>query len=481
MQKKKTTSAKSASGAKPGSKSTPKAPRKAVAKSSTWDFLGDNSFARNAAEALGNIRAKNSSTDVSDLSKFEHSHIKFPEFGLQATFGMTGLPYGTIMDIIAPDGVGKTSLLLTMLGWFMQQGSPCYYVETENKLMAPARIKRCLSTDRALAQRLYDHLVWDQCFEIQTAIRSMEEFITKARTPDSGMFVPQHIPLVIALDTFSKLMSAGEAEDVVVGKGEVGETKEVGGGQTMAAAMAAQAWMRRLPWWQNHYNVIYLFARHQNDKVDMSSKPKFGGGSMTGNADSFNRTSRGGRAFNQNASLQVILTRIQAVSAKVNGVDEKVGEKVLLTVCKNSYGPGGKKFFYQINTVHRTDTETYQEPAITFAPYTAEWSTMMKIIPGITMKNKNCITCRELEIYDGTAEEFSKALHANQPLLGQISTRLGIFGAADSTSVPDSVTEQLEMSAARPPGPEADAQTTPEDPESQEAQQGGQDAEAAND
>ena len=431
-------------------KTTAKTTAKAAPKTKGWDFLGNDNWASNAAEVMSEYKAKNKGSSVSELSKAEDLLLPIPEFGLQAAINAKGLKYGTIMDIIAPDGIGKTTLIMTALGWFMQQGSPCYYVETENKLMAADRIKRCLSTDRAMAEKLFNRLVWDQCFEIQSAVKSMEDFAIGCRKPGSAMYVPQHVPIVLALDTFSKLMSAGEAEDVVVhGEREVGKSKEVGGGVTMAAAQAAQSWMRRLPWFQKHYNAIFIFARHQNDKVDFSAA-KFGGGSMSGGGDAFNRTSRGGRAFNQNAALQIILSRIGLVSAKFDGVDEKVGVNAQITVCKNSYGAEGKRFGYRINTVHRTDTETYQEPAITFAPATAEWAYMHKVLPGISMKNKNCYTCKDLKIYDASADEFHRALHADAGLLDMLGSRLGIRGYAASQELPAAPAEPAVVEEDKP-------------------------------
>ena len=392
----------------------------------SWDLIGDDSYASRVKEAL--MASKNNRSRIAnEVDDIRTRMLKIPEFGLQATFGSWGLRNGKVLDILGADSVGKSTLLFTLAGWSMSQGSPVYYQETENKLMDEARIKRCLSSDRALADKFFNRLIIDQVFDIQTAIMNMENFVLRSRDPNSPAFVPMHITLVLLQDTFSKLMSSDEAEGVIaygVDAKKIEDAKEVGGGSNFGAAKAVHAWFRRLPYFLDHYNCILAFGRHQNDKVDMTAG-RFGGGNLGG--DAVNRTSRGGKGFNQNAALQLIISRIQAISAKVDGVDEKVGVKMQINVAKNSYGPPGRRFYYQINTVPRTDTETYQEPAITFAPYTAEWLFLRKLLP-MTMKNKNCFTCKALDQFDASAEDISKALHANTEVLNQLGRRLEISG-----------------------------------------------------
>lgn len=390
-----------------------------------------------------------------DLATFRHNLLPIPEFGLQAAFNMYGFPSGSVIDIIAPDGIGKSSLMFTIMGWFMRQGVPAYYVETENKLMAPERIKRCLHTDRKLADNLYRRLIWDQCFDIQSAVRSIESFIIKSRDPESEIYIPPTTPIVIGLDTWSKLMSSDEAEGVMEYEGgDVKESKEVGGGSNLGSAKAAQAWMRRLPFFQRRHNVLFVFTRHQNDKIDMSAG-RFGGGSLSSATDSYNRTSRGGRAFNQNAALQIILSRLKGVTAKIGGVDTRVATLGRITVCKNSYGPDGTKFDYHIVAVPRKDTETYQEPALSFSFGTAQFILARKLLT-MTSKNFNCYSCKELDVTDVSADEFSSALHARPDLLDKLGSQLEIFGyKSPDTSIP--IVSSPEELVAEDEGKETDA------------------------
>lgn len=428
-----------------------------VAPKSSWDLLGDDNWKSKVKESM--LSSKNNRSRIlSEVDDVRSKMLKIPEFGLQATFNTFGFIHGRMIDILATDGIGKTTLLFTFAGWCMAQGSPTYYQETENKPMAPDRIKRCLSTNRALAEKLYDRLVIDPVFDIQTSILNMENFVLRARDPDSPAFVPKHIPLILMQDTFSKLMDPNEAEGVLAYAtegGKVSDAKEVGGGSNFVASKLMHAWSRRLPAFLEINNCILIFARHQNDKVDMSAG-RFGGGSV-GDNDSRNRTSRGGKAFNQNSALQLILSRIQAISAKVNGVDEKVGVKGQINVVKNSYGPGDRKFYFQINTIPRTDTEDYQEPAVTFAPYTAEWLFNKKLL-AMSMKNKNCYTCKELDVYDATAEEFHVALHKRTDVMERIGKRLEIYGYGSSCSAEPPVQPE-----AAEPAPAADQAAAPID------------------
>jgi hypothetical protein len=330
--------------------------------------------------------------------------------------------------------------------------------------MAPERIKRCLSTDKAQAEKFYSRLIIDQVSDIKTAVMNLENFVIESRDANSAIYVPQHIPIVCFQDTFSKLMSPGEAEGVSVYEGDRAPVTELGTNANPEAAKIAHSWARRWPYFLSHYNVILFFARHLNDKVDMSGGGggSFGGGSIAG--DAYNRTSRGGKAFNQNAALQMTLSRIKYLSAKIDGQDEKVGVQGQITVVKNSYGADGKKLQYVINTVPRTDTDTYQEPSMSFATSTCDWLFNHKLLP-MTKKNNNCYTAKSLDLYDVPCDEFHRVFHSKPELIEQLGKQLGIYGYTNVVAEPATPAVAQEASASDAAGqetlsPESSASST---------------------
>lgn len=405
-----------------------KSKSKKPASVASFNLLDDDSFASRTKEALMKVRKKG--TTVDSLTNVRREILNLPPIYLQATLNSFGIQTKTLVDIIGAEGIGKTTFMFTIFGWAMLQGSPCFYVETEGKVIDEDRALRSLHTDKVLAKRMYDRLSFDQCFELQQAIDSIYAWVKLVRDPKSEVYVPHHIPVVVGLDTFSKLMSSSEAEgrqlynDQTV-KGKEADAKDLGTGSNFGHAKIAQAWSRQLPNWLTMNNVILILNRHQNDKVEMNAAPgaSFGGDAAAG----FNTTSIGGRAFSQNAALQLILSRYKFATKKIGEENVKVGVDAKITVSKNSYGPNGSVCFYRVNQKCDGDTDTTYVPSLTFAPYTPEWL-MSKGILEISSKNKNCFSCRDLNLFDVNGDEFYAALQANEELINRIGTRLRLKG-----------------------------------------------------
>ena len=127
----------------------------------------------------------------------------------QHTIGMRGLPHGTLVEIMGQDGIGKTSLIWTLAGYAMMQNSPFFLVESEAKPMDKNRVMRCLSSDKTIAKKMLDRVLVSCCTNLLDAVSEIEDWVDTQRQ-DIG--VPLDIPLVCAIDTFSKMMAPKEAE-----------------------------------------------------------------------------------------------------------------------------------------------------------------------------------------------------------------------------------------------------------------------------
>ena len=427
-------------------------------KKATFDLLGDSGFATRAKEAL--MKAKKTGTTVDSLVNVRRDLLRVPPIYLQGAINSFGFHTKTLLDIIGAEGIGKTTLMFVIAGWGMSVGSPFFYVETEGKVIDADRAKRALHSDKATAEKMFDAIAFDQCFELHQAINSINAWVKLVRDPEGGCFVPYHIPVIVGLDTFSKLMAKGEA----VGRqlytnhklnGEESKMKELGGGSNFGHAKIAQAWSRQLPNWLTMNNVLLILNRHQNDKVEMAAKP--GGSTLSPDqAAGFNTTSIGGRAFSQNAALQLILSRFKFATKKVGEETVKIGVDCKITVSKNSYGPNAMTCFYRINQTMDGDTDTTYQPALSFAPYTPEWLKARGILE-ITSKNKNCWSCRELNVFDVTCEEFYDALQANEQVLTMVGQRLRLKGYEVDPSAP--------LPVVTLPAADADPEATPTDEE----------------
>lgn len=386
--------------------------------------------------------------------------IPIYDFGLQYLLNSRGLIGGRILDLIGADGLGKSTLVLTIAGWAMRHNIPSFYVETEGKPVIKERVMRCLHPDRVWAEKMWNVLQWTQAFELTDAIDQLERWVLTVRNPASGPgHVPLHIPCIVILDTFSKLMSPAEAvaydfyrkggptgdeeskpesgkkEDADKKKAKpkgsarakkAPEKQELDGGSNMQHAKIAHKWCRRLGSFLTYNNCLLIIVRHQNDKVDMSGG---GGGSFIPQevADAFNRTSIGGKAFNQSCSYQLVLSREKYETAQIQGERKRVGQIAKLTVAKNSYGPGGRYLRYNVMLEPRFDTDALQEMAIDFSVGLPEVLSQTGMI-SIRIKSANSIAVKELGLDDATPQQVSAALHQNPELLRDLGTRLQFAG-----------------------------------------------------
>lgn len=406
-------------------------------KSKVFDLLSDgNEFVAQTKESLMGMRArKKIPTTLMSMSDIRRSFVPIPNFYVQGTFNTYGLQPGTVFEIIGPEGIGKTTLAFTIGGWAMSSGYPFYYLHTEGKLMDANRISRCLHTDKATAQRMLNVMSIDEAYEIRHAVTNIEQWVDAVRNVND-ITVPMDIPLVVVIDTWSKLMSPGEAMGVYDIIGEFdnkSKVKDLGTASNLEHSKITHYWCRRLPYWLKQNNVLLIVVSHQNQKVDMG----FGGGSFMSAdvAAGFNKTKIGGNALNQNTATQVILRRMGMAK---NGSGDNIGTKVQMRVVKNSFGAEHNLCNYEVRTRPASDTDTYQEPALDFNEGMANWFAENKYL-GTTVSRKRYSTT-ELGVTSVTAAEFCETFHAREDLKEKLGSQLGLIGYDTGTTlqeVPD--------------------------------------------
>tara|TARA_B100000579_G_scaffold437938_1_gene470089 strand:+ start:11561 stop:12826 length:1266 start_codon:yes stop_codon:yes gene_type:complete len=395
-------------------------PRKKKSTVKSFDLLSDDSYADQVKETMMTLASKKKRySGVTDYDSVSKNHMELIDnVYFQHTIGMRGLPHGTLVEIMGQDGIGKTSLIWTLAGYAMMQNSPFFLVESEAKPMDKNRVMRCLSSDKTIAKKMLDRVLVSCCTNLLDAVSEIEDWVDTQRQ-DIG--VPLDIPLVCAIDTFSKMMAPKEAEGRAYyedskTKKKAKTLEELGAGTNFEHAKYAQKWCRTLPAWLDNKNVILLIVSHQNQKIDMG----FGGGFVS---DAFNRTKIGGNAFNQNAALQLILTREGYLIH--NG--DKIGTKVKATVAKNSYGPEGGIIRYElVSRPWLDDGENQQQSALYFDNTTAEWFAANGILN--TRVERKRYTCESLGLTGVTADVFCNALRDNPDIINNLCSERHILG-----------------------------------------------------
>jgi len=394
-------------------------PKKKITTKS-FDLLSDDSYADQVKETMLTLASKKKRySGVTDYASVSKNHLELIDnIYFQHTIGMRGLPNGTLIEIIGQDGIGKTSLVWTLAGFAMSQNSPFFLVESEAKPMDKKRVQRCLSSDIELSQKMIDRVLVSCCTNLLDAVSEIEDWVNTQRK-DIG--VPMEVPLVCAIDTFSKMMAPKEAEgrsyyqDAKTTK-KAKTLEELGTGTNFEHAKYAQKWCRTLPAWLDNKNVILIIVSHQNQKIDMG----FGGGFVS---DAFNRTKIGGNAFNQNAALQLILTREGYLIH--NG--DKIGTKVKATVAKNSYGPEGGIVRYElVSRPWLDDGDNFQQSSLYFDNTTADWFASNGILD--TRCDRKRYTCDTLGVTGVKADEFCEALRNKPDIMNNLSMERHILG-----------------------------------------------------
>ena len=395
-------------------------PRTKKIKTSNFDLLSDDDYANTVKETMLTLASKRKRyTGIAAYDDLSKKHLDLGDnIYFQHTIGMRGLPHGTLIEIIGQDGIGKTSLLWTIAGYAMQQNSPFFLVESEAKPMDKNRVMRCLSSDVELSKKMLDRTLVSSCKNILDAVSEIEDWVDTQR---NQIGVPKEIPLVCAIDTFSKLMAPKEAEGRSFYEDSKNTKKaksleELGSGTNFEHAKYAQKWCRTLPAWLDHKNVILLVVSHQNQKVDMG----FGASFVS---DSFNRTKIGGNAFNQNAALQLTLTR----EGYLVHSGQKIGTKVKATVIKNSYGPETGVLRYElVSRPWLDDGGNYQQPALYFDNTTAHWFADQGILD--TREDRKRFTCEALDVAGVTSDVFCNALREHPDVLENLASEQNILG-----------------------------------------------------
>lgn len=386
------------------------------------------------------------------LANHQNILIPIPNLNLRHALGIRGFQSGKLLDIIGADSLGKTSLALTIGGWFMQRDCPVLYIETEGKPLYDSRIKQCLSSDRKSAEDFWNNfLIMEQLFGLSDIVDFIRSWVQRVRNPDEEPYLPQWKPIMVIVDTFSKAQTPSMeqamefyTDNPVVNRSSADSSKkpQLVGGSNMERAKAAHQWMVELPAFLIYNNVFMVTCRHQNESVDM------GGGSFipAEAREAYNRTSPGGRAINQNASYQLILTHKGIMTRTIKGQRVKLGPKIQVNVYKNTYGPSGRVVFYKINSTEAGATDQWQPPAIDFRPFLPDVLNQTGLV-SVQVRNAVDVSCPDLgpEARGIEPEELATLFYNNHQFFEDLSRRCGHVGFGDQFWDLPSVEEETEI------------------------------------
>ena len=386
---------------------------------------------------------KNQSVSFKKMSEIQEGFaFPFRHFLLQYAVGQYGIPSQKIIDIIGAEGIGKSTLVMDMLGSAMDVGCPALYIECESKQIPAPRVMRALHPSITRAYKMLNRLRVEPVNSLDHMWQAMKDFVYIARgtkgTKDTPR-VPMHVPIVIAVDPWSKLLNPDEAAGFYnygdnMSDAKKKKFKEISEGSNLGHSKWAHKWCRLLPAFLKQYNVVLIIVHHQNDKIDMGgSGPSF----MTPETSAlYNKTRIGGKALHQNTALTLILSRKGLAK---NGSGDITGNMISCRVAKNSLGHDNIKFYYELRTGFYNDTLTHMDSAINFnigfATMCAEQKWMSTSVKGSKFSSP------VLGVTEVSADEFCEAFDASQEVKFNLGKQLGINGYID---VVDNIKSMIE-------------------------------------
>ena len=289
---------------------------------------------------------------------------------------------------------------------------------------------------------MLDMITIEEVHSLRISEEYMKDWVSAVRE-EKGLDIKK--PIGVFVDTWSKLMSDAEA----AGYYHVGDhmkpeaikkAKGIKEGSNLGHASFAADWCRRLTSWLPENNVILCLGEHQNEHLDMAGTPSYIPKSYT---EKRNKAKIGGRAFNQNAALQLIMTR----AGEYKYPDKKrSGTKVNLRVDKNSYGPGGREMHFEHRDEHRADTQNFIEEAFLFDQALCDLLMNYKLL-GIKATD-GAYTSDALGIISATPREVYQAFMSKPELAQELGKILKIEGYydlyADNKDEPEADPEHAE-------------------------------------
>lgn len=436
---------------KPEASGASETTRKSLVKAYSFNVLDEENgdLVEKTREALHSVqsRRKNQPTGFRTMADVQRSMIPYRHFYLQWALGSYGMKEGSILEIIGKKHTGKSTLAFWLMGGAMQAGVPCYLQEAENKELTLDWAGRALHQNRKVAQMMLNRLGVDSTFSLEQMNQQMMDWVNliRGRIPGAKKVVPLDTPVLMVVDTMSKLMDQAQAAGFHdYGKNMDADAKKKkknpGEGSKLGFSNFLHDMCDRLPYVQHSNNMSMIIVSQQNEKVDMG-----GGGSYMSvdAADLYNTTVRGGQAIGQNAAVRVIVAYSRLVK-NTNG--DKIGFTSKLRVEKNSYGPKDRVIEYDILYDKHDDTDTLMSPSVDFDRAMCDWMAENGHLE-TTVSSKR-YSSPVLGVERVTAREFSRAFHANTQVRSFLGRTLGIAGYDD---VIDEIVEEIPVVPPEPP------------------------------
>lgn len=390
--------------------------------SNKFDIFSDEATVQQEKELLAKAGVRGAFKSASDINR---EYLPVPWFALQYVFGKIGITVNTFNEFIGQECVGKSSLMFALACYFIKNGIPVLYINTEAKTLEGSWLYRLAGEDKELGKKLIDRVLLDEYCPTYTEMDSRIRGWVKMMRGEKN--VPMDTPLVFIVDSVTNLMSPEQAEGKVASKAVVTmkdklKTLDVGVEDISAkpggAATFMSAWTKQFTSTLTQFNVTGILVSGQS--ANMSSAG--GLGNAEGGA-SLNKTRVGGTAMHKSAAIQCTITKRGMWK---NSAGEHIGDMIRIRNVKNSYGPKVADVVYHLRNKEWKD-----------GPFTVDQAIDMSEALGSILVNEGVfgLTCtrkryssKVLGIEQITAKELENMINNDEELQIKIGQALGISG-----------------------------------------------------
>jgi RecA/RadA recombinase len=392
---------------------------RSAVKNTTFDIFSEEASMQRTKDLMAKVGRGTGFTNATNTSR---GFLPVPWLGMQYLIGRPGIPVNTVVEFIGAEGVGKSSLTFALMGSFVANNIPCYYVNSEPKALEPDWQLRLLGSDEVKAKRIRDIINVQSLNSFEEMDEHMRAWVNIKRDEEK---IPIDVPLVMIVDSVSKLMNPEEFSVSGLAKPKAGEKAVEGLGSLSKKPGVSARWLhdwgRQLSGYLEAKNLTLIVVSAQNQNMDAA-------GAYIKPAEKNNDTCVGGYAMRQIASLRFTVTYKGAVK---NSRQESVGKEVLLYCKKNSYGPSFREIKYQLlddrQENYKTDVPgTYVGQAIDMDAGLAAVMADRRIL-GTTV-NKKRYSSTKLNAYELSAQEFIEHIANDPDMFKQLTDALSIKG-----------------------------------------------------
>lgn len=402
-------------------------------------------------EKLGALVGRKAPIVIQPLSEVKLDLIPVDHLEMQRCLVSKGIPMGAFVNIIGPEGIGKTTMGYYLAGCAMRYcNARVLTLHWSQKPFLPERALRAMSTDPHNAEllvRAIDTAMVRTFAEMQSY---MENWVHEWRK-----HLPLHIPLFIVADNWSKLLNNSEAKGRVAwgkhgGDDSKVQAKDMSEISNLGHSQYASVMSRFLGFWQRENNVTVVTINDQNDKLQIAaagstqSKARNPEDMMSPtNKILHNKTHRGGRALHQHANLELTM----ASTGMAKGLGENVtGKMVSIRCAKSDFAPDSTVVRAELRSRHELfDRDGYLDPIWHWDKPFAEYLVSQGFF-GLEL-NRGRYTSDELQILGGTEVDVSYAIHSRPDMTHMLGRAMHLKGYDNDATL---LQRNMESQAADP-------------------------------